>query len=121
MFLVTASKPRQLLLLSFSGVVTPAELARSRQELADILAELPAGIRVLADFTALESMDVACAPEIGRTMELMEQKGISLVVRVIPDPAKDIGMKMLSLFHYPRQPRSVTCATMAEGRMHLLP
>ena len=48
-------------------------------------------------------------------LELCDAKGVSLVVRVIPDPAKDIGMNILSLFHYRHRPRSVTCASMEEA------
>ena len=36
------------------------------------------------------------------------------MVRVIPDSKNDIGMNLLSLFHYHRRPRIVTCGTMIE-------
>jgi hypothetical protein len=48
-------------------------------------------------------------------MELCDQHGVGLVVRVIPDPAKDIGFNLLSIFHYPHHPRAVTCKTMSEA------
>jgi hypothetical protein len=38
-----------------------------------------------------------------------------MVVRVIPDPRKDIGLNMLSLFHYRRGIRIVTCMTLEEA------
>jgi hypothetical protein len=38
-----------------------------------------------------------------------------MVVRVIPDPQKDIGLNILSLFHYRRRVRIVTCKTLAEA------
>jgi hypothetical protein len=37
------------------------------------------------------------------------------VVRVIPDPQKDIGMQIMSLFHYDRRVRIVTCESLAEA------
>jgi len=41
--------------------------------------------------------------------------GVELVVRVIPDPHKDIGFNILSLFHYRRRVRIVTCPTLEEA------
>jgi anti-anti-sigma regulatory factor len=119
MFLVTVSKPRQILHLCFSGHVTAGELARARTDVVSLLGELNAGFRLLTDLSAVEVMDAACAPEIGRVMELCEEKGVGLVVRVIPDPGKDIGMNMLSFFHYRRHPITVTCASMTEAAARL--
>jgi hypothetical protein len=48
-------------------------------------------------------------------MELMDQHGVEIVVRVIPDSAKDIGLNIISIFHYPNRPRIVTCQTLTEA------
>jgi hypothetical protein len=48
-------------------------------------------------------------------MDLCNKHGIEMVVRVIPDPQKDIGLNILSLFHYRRRVRIVTCKTLAEA------
>jgi len=119
MFLATVSKPQHLLYVCFAGHVGVAELERGRGDLDQLLAELPPGFRLLTDLSRLESMDVACAKEIGKVMERCEQKGVGLVVRVIPDPAKDIGMSLLSIFHYRRQPRTVICQTLVEAAQRL--
>ncbi len=119
MFLATISKPKQLLYVCFIGRVDAAELERGREDLVRLVAELPAGFRLLTDLSRLDAIDVDCAPVIGRVMELCEQKGVGLVVRVIPDPAKDIGMSLLSIFHYRHPPHTVTCATMAEAAQRL--
>jgi hypothetical protein len=36
-------------------------------------------------------------------------------VRVIPDPAKDLGLNILSFFYLVYNPRIVVCQTMAEA------
>ena len=54
-------------------------------------------------------MALDCTAELGRQMELIGKSGVGLVVRVIPDPSKDIGMKILTLFHYPQQLQVITC------------
>ncbi len=115
MFLATSNEVKQVLLISYIGQVVPAELARGRQDGEKLLAGLRPGFRVLADFGRLEAMDTACAAEIGRLMELLDQKSIGLLVRVMPDASKDIGMDILANFHYRRRPLTVTCKTMEEA------
>lgn len=90
-------------------------LQRGDQDVGTVLMEFPNGFRMLADLGRLESMDVACAGILGKTMELMDQHGVELVVRVIPDPSKDIGLNIIGMFHYSKKIRIVTCQTMVEA------
>ena len=119
MVLVTASKPKRLLYLSYIGRVDVHELRNALAEVASVLKDLEPGFRLLTDFERLESVALEGATEIGKVMELCDQKGVSLVVRVIPEPSKDIGMNILALFHYPHRPRTVTCASTLEARQAL--
>ena len=115
MFLVALNKPRQLLHLSYIQHVTPEELRRGYEDAKAMAADLQPGFHLLADFGRLDSMDLACRTELGRFMELADQSGVGLLVRVIPDPSKDIGLDILALFHYRKRPRMVTCKNMAEA------
>ena len=115
MFLAMANQSKGLLHLSFIQHVTAEELMRGQAEVTALLAELPAGFRVLTDLGRLESMDPACAKEIGKLMDLLLQRGVGSVVRVIPDPRKDIGFTILGWFHYGREVQPQTCETMVEA------
>ena len=115
MLLTTISKPKQLLYFTYIGDVSVEELKQGLSEIVTLLDDLSSGFRVLADLRGLDRMDPKCAKEIGKAMELCDQKGLELVVRVIPDPAKDIGLNILSVFHYRRRPRIVTCESMIEA------
>jgi anti-anti-sigma regulatory factor len=115
MFLATTNKAKRLLYLGYIQQVRTKDLQRGLEELPALLADLPPGFHLLVDLGRLESMEPACATQIGKVMELCDQHGVGLVIRVIPDPAKDIGFKMLSIFHYPHRPRAVTCETMNEA------
>ncbi len=115
MFLATTNKARRLLHLSYVDQVTVAELERGYPEVVALLAAFPDGFDMLADLGRLASMDIACEEIIGKTMEMLEQRGLERVVRVIPDPSKDIGLKIIGLFHYSKKIRIVTCKTMAEA------
>jgi hypothetical protein len=115
MLLVTSNQSRQLLHISYIGPVRREELRRSREDLTTQLGGLSPGFRLLADFSWLESMGLDCTPELGRMMDLIGQAGVGLVVRVIPDKGKDIGMNILTVFHYRHRPRVVTCKSLAEA------
>jgi len=115
MFLVASNKARRLLHLSYIGRVSVEELQEGSDELVALLSELPAGLQILVDLERLEAMDIGCANIVGKMMEVMEHHGMDLIVRVIPDPTKDIGFNIISRFHYRRSPRTATCKTMSEA------
>jgi anti-anti-sigma regulatory factor len=109
-------QPQSLLIVRYVGSVHPDETERGVQEAPAALAKLQSGFRLLADLTDLQSMDVACAPHIEHVMDLCNEKGVSMVVRVIPDPTRDIGMQIMSLFHYGGHVQIVTCETLSEAQ-----
>ncbi|HEX7617706.1 MAG TPA: hypothetical protein VF480_03195 [Verrucomicrobiae bacterium] len=115
MFLATSNKARRLLCLSYIQRVRSEELKRGREDVQTLLADLPPGFRMLVDLSQLETMDLDCIKEIGRTMELFDRSGVGTIVRVIPDPDKDIGFNILTIFHYPHRPQIITCETMTEA------
>jgi hypothetical protein len=119
MVLVTSNKAKRLLCVSYSGQVRRGDFARSEEDIQALMAELPLDFRMLVDFSALDSMGLDCLPEIDRVMDLIGQSEVGLIVRVIPDPGKDIGFNIFSIFHYPRDKKILTCANMTEAGRHL--
>jgi hypothetical protein len=85
------------------------------EQIRNGLAKLQRGFRLLADLTELQSMDVGCAPFIEKAMDMFNEKGASMVVRVIPDPHRDIGLQIMSIFHYGGDVQILTCQTLAEA------
>ena len=106
---------KRLLGISYRGTVTPSETENGLDQIRSGLARLNSGFRVMVDLTALESMDVKCAPFIEKAMDLCNEKGASTVVRIIPDPHRDIGMSIMSVFHYRGDVRILTCETLAQA------
>jgi len=115
MLLVTSNKSKQLLNVRFIGQVRPEEIQSSWEEVTTEMGALSPGFHYLVDFSQLESMGLDCLPELGRVMELIGQAGPGLVVRVIPAPSKDIGMNILTIFHYPKQLKVVTCQNLIDA------
>jgi hypothetical protein len=52
-------------------------------------------------------------------MDLFVLHGIAKVIRIIPDPDKDIGLKLLSIVHYRGRVPTLTCKTRAEAEREL--
>jgi hypothetical protein len=112
---IGVEKSGTLLTITFSGRVTPEETARNETAVISALSKIKPGFRLLSDLSRLEWMDPACLPYIAKVMDLCSEKGISEVVRLIPDVHKDIGLNILSLFHYPHGVRFVTCSSLEEA------
>jgi anti-anti-sigma regulatory factor len=119
MFLATTNKTKRLLHVGYIGHVRAEELTHGLEDLRMLLADLPSNFRVLVDFGRLEEMDADATTVLGQLMETIAKGGAELVVRVIPDPSKDPGVKILALFHYRKGVRTVTCQTMEEAAKKL--
>ena len=85
------------------------------QQIREVLQGVAPGFRVLADFRGLESMDSAAAPHIAKMMDALAEKEVASVTRVMPDPRKDIGLNILSQFHYGPEVTITTFDTLADA------
>jgi len=115
MFKVEADKAKNLLIMTFSRHVSPEEMKNGNEKVGALVLELRPGFRLLTDLSGLESMDPACLAYIKNNMDRLNKRGVATVVRVIPDPHKDIGFNILSLFHYRRGIQIVTCESLKEA------
>jgi hypothetical protein len=119
MWSAAIDKDRHLVEMRFAQRVTPEDAAACLQKMRELLEAIPAGFSLLTDLSELEEMDLACLPTIDLVMDALNQHGVRKVVRVIPEPEKDIGFGIMSLFHYSRKVRVVTCETLKEAQQHL--
>jgi hypothetical protein len=115
MFTVEFDQSQNLLVIRYSDHVGPDETERALEEMRRALNNVERGFRLLADLTHLRSMDIACAPHIESAMEMCNEKGVAQVVRIIPNPKQDIGMQIMSHFHYGGDVRIVTCESADEA------
>jgi hypothetical protein len=110
---------RNFVRVGFAWDVSAAKAKAGAAEVERRLPQLRAGFSALVDLTELQSMDLDCVPSIARIMDLFKAHGVGLVVRVDPDPAKDIGFNILSVIHYRGKVRVVICNTIAEAERAL--
>jgi hypothetical protein len=114
-FSVEIDPVRNLVRTRYFGSVMAADMKNGAKQVEALLPQVRAGFVVLADMSGLELMELDCGPHIARIMDLCKAHGVSMVVRVIPDPKKDIGINILSLIHYRGKVKLVTCDTLAEA------
>ena len=115
MYAVELDKSDRLLVISAAQRVTAEQVRAVAQRVGELLQQVLPGFHVLVDFRWLDSMDPAAAPYLARIMETLTEKGVASVVRVMPDPHKDIGLNILSQFHYGPEIQITTFATLADA------
>ena len=115
MYAVELDRSKRLLVISAAQKVTAEEAKMAAQRIGDVLQDVAPGFRVLADFRGLQSMDSAAARHIAEIMDALAEKEVASVTRIIPDPRKDIGLNILSQFHYGPDVTLTTFETLADA------
>jgi len=114
-FRVEVDKERNLLLISYRGRISQNDVERCAEEVGHALTKLDFDFGLLVDFSKLEEMDLSCASAVAKIMDLCDEAGVAIVVRVIPKPKQDIGLQIMSLFHYGNDVWIKTCTSMDEA------
>jgi anti-anti-sigma regulatory factor len=120
MYAVELDQSKRLLVISVAQRVTAEQARQAAQQVRDLLRDVAPGFRVLADFRWLESMESATARHIAEMMDALAQKQVASVTRVMPDPHKDIGLNILSQFHYGPEIQITTFQTLADALQSLV-
>ena len=119
MYALELDRSKRLLVISAAQRVTAEEANRAAQRIRELLQDVAPGFHVLADFRWLESMDSAAARHIAEIMDALAEKEVVSVTRVMPDPHKDIGLNILSQFHYGANVKIATFETLADALQNL--
>ena len=115
MYAIELDRSKRLLVISALQRVTAEQAKLATQRVRELLHDVAPGFRVLADFRWLDSMDSAAAPHIAEIMDTLAEKGVASVTRVMPDPHKDIGLNILTQFHYGPEIQIATFQTLADA------
>ncbi len=110
---------RNMIRMRYNGHVAAAEMKAYADEVRRLLPQVRKGFTVLTDLSGLHSMELDCATELTKVMDEFKVRGVGTVVRIVPDPAKDIGFNILSVVHYRRGVKVVTCQTADEAERAL--
>jgi hypothetical protein len=119
MYLVEIDRSKRLLVISALQRVTAEQAKLAAQQVRELLRDVAPGFHVLADFRWLESWDSAAAPHVAKIMDTLAERGVASVTRVMPDPHKDIGLNILSQFHYGPEIQIATFESLADALQSL--
>jgi hypothetical protein len=112
---VEISESKRLLVFSAAGHVSREEVKQAAEEVRNALQDVAPGLRALTDFRWLDSIRPSAAPHIAEIMELLAEKQVASVIRIIPGPGKNVGLNILSQFHYARELPITTVETLVEA------
>ena len=115
MYAVELDRSKRLLVISGLHRVTAEHAKLAAQRVRELLQDVAPGFRVLADYRWLDTIDSAAARHIAEIMAACAEKGVATVTRVMPDPHKDIGLNILSQFHYGPEIQIATFETLADA------
>ncbi|MCX6956370.1 MAG: hypothetical protein NTV51_29905 [Verrucomicrobia bacterium] len=110
---------RNVMRTRYAGHFTAAAMRAAAGQIATALPTLKPGFSALTDFSGVDAMDLDCVPHLTRIMDLCRDHGIATLIRVLPDPKKDIGINILSVVHYGRKITKVTVDTVEEAERAL--
>jgi hypothetical protein len=120
MYSVEFDRSKRLLVISAAGEVTKKEVEAVALRVREMMKEVTPGFRVLTDFRWLDRMEPAAATHLAEIMDALAEKDVAAVVRVVPDPHKDIGLNILSQFHYGPNIKLTTFESLAEALSALM-
>jgi hypothetical protein len=120
MYSVESDRSKRLLVISAAGQVTKKEVETAALRVREMMKEITPGFRVLTDFRWLDRMEPAATAHLAEIMDALAEKEVAAVVRVVPDPHKDIGLNILSQFHYGAQIKLATFESLAEALSALI-
>jgi hypothetical protein len=120
MFSVEIDRSKRLLVISAAGHISREEVKEAAEQVRERLREVAPGLRALTDFRWLDSIRPSAIPHIAEIMELLAEKQVASVIRIIPNAGKDIAMNILSRFRYSDDLPITTVSTLVEALDRLL-
>ncbi len=106
-------------IIEFVGKIDAAQGEQYFLDIPKVIPKHGKGFKLLVDLSAVESMDPGIRGSIKRAMDLFNAQGVTKIIRVIPSPAHDIGLNIMSLFHYSPSVKVVTLPSRQEAQERL--
>lgn len=103
MFDAITNRQNDLLIIHLSGTVDREQTSECLELVRPLVQNLKPGFTVITDMGRLEHMELECAENLGKIMDLCNDAKVAHVCRVIPNADIDIGWNILSHFHYDKK------------------
>lgn len=100
MYKIKINTLHNTIFITLGDVFNIQEAKEILERITEITPKLKKGFKLLTDLSSLKEIETGAQHFIEETMTLLNRQGIAKIIRIIPDPAKDIGFNIMSLFHY---------------------
>lgn len=97
---VKVNKKNDLLVLTFKDNVDKKQAEDLFNNVLSLAPRMQKDFKVLSDLSLLTQMHLDAHYHVESLMDMLNQHGVSKVIRIIPDSSIDIGFNIMSLFHY---------------------
>lgn len=105
--------------IEFNGKIDANQAEKYYSDIQKIVPRGSDGFKVLTDFSKADGIDFAVRDSIKKVMDFFNASGVTQVFRVIPDPNQDIGLNIMSFFHYSKEVQIFTFTTRSEAEARL--
>lgn len=119
MVLVELNREKNLLHITVSQSFDKKSGEECLASVKSCIKDLKPGFMLLTDLRDVRSVDLSVTPYVKETMEIFNKNKVSKVVRILPEPAEDFGLNIMSIFHYDSKIPIVSCKTFEEACKHL--
>jgi hypothetical protein len=116
---VTYDAAHNAVIMEFSGKVDVPQMEKLCRDLQKVVPENCGGFKLLTDLSGIDSVDLAVREPVKKLMDFLNLKGVKEIIRVIPDPSHDIGLNIMSHFHYSKDVQFVTVESREEAQARL--
>ena len=106
-------------ILEFEGNVDAAQAEGIFTDFEKVLPKPGNGFTLLADFSSVQNMELPVKRQVEKAMELFSARGVTEILRVLPDPDMDIGFNIMSRSHYRPKARILTLRSREEAMARL--
>jgi len=107
------------LLIEFQGEIDVAQVECLFLDIQKISPRLKKKFKLLTDLSGVTAIDVRTQPSFVRIMDFLNTSGVAAIVRVVSKPAQDIGLNILSVFHYSKEVSIRTVSSRPEAVEYL--
>ena len=106
-------------IVEFKGNIDAAQAEQFFSDIEKVIPRHGKGFKLLTDFSSVEAMDLAVQRGIKKAMELFNARGVTEILRVLPDPDMEIGFNIMSASRYSKEIRIHTLHSREEAQARL--
>jgi anti-anti-sigma regulatory factor len=100
MYNICLNKRDNIVSIKIQGCFDSEQADKMYADAASIIRNAKTALIVLTDISEVDEMKHESIESLSKIMELFNSHGTKQVIRIIPDSSKDIGLNILSRFHY---------------------